>query len=107
MFLEEKVDVAILEVGLGGRFDATNVVPRPIACGVASLGLEHTAILGHTIEEIAYHKGGIIKVCLLECMSCLTSQPSTPAFTVQQLPNAMEALLKCAHTAQVDHASRS
>ena len=62
VFLEEEVDVAILEVGIGGRFDATNVADMVTVCGISSLGYEHTNILGHTLTEIAYHKGGIIKV---------------------------------------------
>ncbi len=67
VFVQEQVDVAILEVGMGGRYDATNVVPRPVVCGISSLALEHTAILGNSIPEIAYHKGGIIKVRLGSC----------------------------------------
>lgn len=61
MFLAEKVDVAVVEVGLGGRYDATNVID-PAVCGITSLGLEHTDILGSTLSEIAFHKAGIFKV---------------------------------------------
>ncbi len=50
VFIEEKVDVAILEVGLGGRLDATNCIPSPPVCGVTSLGMDHVEILGDTIE---------------------------------------------------------
>ena len=49
MFLEEKVDVAILEVGVGGRLDATNCIPQPVVCGVTSLGFDHVELLGHTL----------------------------------------------------------
>lgn len=56
-----QVDVLILEVGVGGRFDATNVSSRPVACGINTLDLDHTSILGDTIEKIAWEKGGIIK----------------------------------------------
>eukprot|EP00624_Nannochloropsis_granulata_P000968 evm.model.NODE_14286_length_23795_cov_21.451103.9 len=59
--LQEDADVLILEVGVGGRFDATNVVPRPVACAITTLDLEHTDLLGGSIEEIAWEKGGIIK----------------------------------------------
>lgn len=45
-FLEEGVDVAVLEVGIGGEYDCTNVIPSPAVCGVSSLGLDHTDILG-------------------------------------------------------------
>lgn len=58
---EENADVLILEVGVGGRYDATNVVPAPVACGVTRLDLEHTEMLGDTIAKIAWEKGGIMK----------------------------------------------
>ncbi|KAF4637066.1 hypothetical protein G7Y89_g1009 [Cudoniella acicularis] len=61
IFILEKVDVAILETGLGGETDSTNVFPRPIATGITSIGLDHVDILGHTVEEIAWHKAGIFK----------------------------------------------
>lgn len=51
----------VLEVGIGGRYDSTNIVPRPAACGITTLGLDHQAVLGHTIEEIAAQKAGIYK----------------------------------------------
>lgn len=54
-------DVVCLEVGLGGRFDATNVIPCPLVQVITSIGLDHTAILGDTIEQIAFEKAGIIK----------------------------------------------
>ena len=59
-FAQEKVDWAVVEVGLGGRLDATNVL-RPKLCVITNVGLDHTDILGKTIEEIAYEKAGIIK----------------------------------------------
>lgn len=62
VFLQEQVDATILEVGIGGTYDATNIVPKPLATGVTALGLDHTAILGDTIEAIARQKGGIYKV---------------------------------------------
>lgn len=54
-------DVVVLEVGLGGRLDATNVIDTPLANVITSLSLDHTAILGDTIEKIAYEKCGTIK----------------------------------------------
>lgn len=60
-FLEEKCDIVVLEVGLGGRFDATNVVDTPECSIIMNIGLDHTAILGGTVEEIAAEKAGIIK----------------------------------------------
>lgn len=59
-FAECQVDVAVLEVGLGGRFDATNVV-EPIAAAITTIGLDHEAYLGSTVEAIAFEKAGIIK----------------------------------------------
>lgn len=55
------VDATVLEVGIGGTYDSTNIVPKPIVTGVSALGLDHTAVLGNTIEEIATNKGGIYK----------------------------------------------
>ena len=60
-FSETKADACILEVGLGGRLDATNVVERPLVCGIASLGLDHQAFLGNTMIEVAAEKAGIAK----------------------------------------------
>jgi dihydrofolate synthase/folylpolyglutamate synthase len=59
-FQERKVDIGIIEVGLGGRLDATNVV-QPELSVITSISLEHTEILGDTLEKIAMEKGGIIK----------------------------------------------
>ncbi|XP_054164338.1 folylpolyglutamate synthase, mitochondrial-like isoform X2 [Oppia nitens] len=79
VFLHENIDATVLEVGIGGQFDCTNVVPEPIVTGVTSLGLDHCQLLGNTIDQIAWHKSGIFK-------------PSTPAFTVEQPLAAMKVL---------------
>ena len=60
-FAREKVDVAIIEVGLGGRFDATNVIVAPLCSVIASISLDHTEKLGNTIESVAFEKAGIVK----------------------------------------------
>ncbi|MBR1977102.1 bifunctional folylpolyglutamate synthase/dihydrofolate synthase [bacterium] len=60
-FAREQVDIAIVEVGLGGRFDATNVISRPLCSAIASISLDHTEKLGDTLERVAYEKAGIIK----------------------------------------------
>ena len=60
-FVQEQCDIVSLEVGLGGRMDSTNVIPAPEVCVLANIGLEHTAILGDTVEKIAAEKCGIIK----------------------------------------------
>ncbi|XP_050092784.1 folylpolyglutamate synthase, mitochondrial isoform X2 [Anopheles aquasalis] len=61
VFLASKVDVAIIEVGIGGRYDCTNVIQKAPVVGITSLGLEHTKLLGDTLEKIAWQKAGIIK----------------------------------------------
>lgn len=89
IFAAEQVDVAILEVGLGGRFDATNVVQAPIVCGISSLGYDHMEILGNTLGEIAGEKAGIFK-------------HGVPAITVPQPDEAMRVLEETASHLGVD-----
>lgn len=74
VFLSEGVKCAIYEVGIGGEYDSTNIVPHPVATGVTSLGIDHTNMLGNTIEEIAWNKGGIYKSSALAL-----SVPQSPA----------------------------
>ncbi|KAI3806630.1 hypothetical protein L1987_22541 [Smallanthus sonchifolius] len=88
IFISENVDVAIIEVGIGGKHDSTNVIQDPIVCGITSLGFDHTEILGDTLGKIALHKAGIFK-------------PKVPAFTVPQLPEAMAVLKQRAHELEV------
>ncbi|OAA68934.1 Folylpolyglutamate synthetase [Cordyceps fumosorosea ARSEF 2679] len=78
-FLQERVDVAVYETGVGGEFDATNLVPRPLAAGITTLGIDHVLVLGNTVAKIAWHKAGIMK-------------PGSPAFSVEQLPEATAVL---------------
>ncbi|KAE8583220.1 hypothetical protein XENTR_v10020462 [Xenopus tropicalis] len=81
IFLEQKVDLAVLEVGIGGAYDCTNIIRNPVVCGVSTLDIDHTSILGDTIEKIAWQKGGIFK-------------PGVPAFTVYQPTGPLEVLRK-------------
>lgn len=60
-FSRTPADACVIEVGLGGRLDATNVIERPVVCGIAQIGIDHQAFLGNTIEEIAGEKAGIAK----------------------------------------------
>ena len=60
-FARTPADACILEVGLGGRLDATNVVDRPLVCGIAAVGLDHQQFLGDTLAEIAAEKAGIAR----------------------------------------------
>lgn len=60
-FAEEKCDLVVLEVGLGGRLDATNIIRTPILSVITDISLDHTAILGDTVEKIAAEKAGILR----------------------------------------------
>ncbi|KAH3763439.1 FolC protein [Pelomyxa schiedti] len=60
-FVREKVDVAVVEVGIGGRTDATNFFDHPTVCGVTSIGYDHMEQLGYSLPEIAWEKSGIFK----------------------------------------------
>ncbi|RHZ02578.1 hypothetical protein DYB35_010117 [Aphanomyces astaci] len=83
LFQAEHVDVVILEVGLGGRLDATNVVKNPVVCGITTLDLDHTRVLGDTIDKIAREKAGIMKA-------------NVPVYTIAQPDVAAQMLVKCA-----------
>lgn len=60
-FLEQKCDIVVLETGLGGRFDATNIIKTNEVSAICAISLDHTQVLGDTIEKIAFEKAGIIK----------------------------------------------
>jgi dihydrofolate synthase/folylpolyglutamate synthase len=75
-FSQRKIDYAVVEVGLGGRLDATNVITPEVSV-ITNIGLEHTDILGKTIGAIAYEKGGIIK-------------PGVPVVTAERKREALE-----------------
>jgi len=77
-FADESVDIAIVETGLGGRLDSTNVI-QPKVVGITSLSIDHSNLLGNTIDRIAEEKAGIFK-------------RGVPAITVQQEPAAMQIL---------------
>ncbi len=78
-FAEQKVDIAIIETGLGGRLDATNVCDRPLVCAITSIGLDHCQQLGNTLSAIASEKAGIIK-------------PQCPVVIAENHPDAIAAL---------------
>lgn len=81
-FAQDRVDVSVIEVGLGGRLDATNVVTPEVSV-ITPVSLDHMAILGDTIGEIAADKAGIIK-------------PGAPVVVGPQFPDAMEAISRAA-----------
>jgi dihydrofolate synthase/folylpolyglutamate synthase len=78
-FARTKADLCLLETGLGGRYDATNVLDKPAASLIASISLDHQAFLGDTIAKIAGEKAGIIK-------------PGVPVLSVAQVPEAMAVI---------------
>lgn len=80
VFLQEKIDVAVVEVGIGGTYDSTNIIPNPVVCAISSIGYDHMDILGDTLSKIAWNKGGICK-------------PGRPVFTVAQPADAMSTLI--------------
>jgi len=98
----------VVEVGVGGMYDSTNIVSKPIVTGVTSLGLDHIHVLGKTLAEIGWQKGGIYKVrayrnCLGILLICLSRQPGVPAFTVEQLPEGLASLEQQAKDRGVRH----
>lgn len=78
-FSREEADFCILEVGLGGRYDATNVIDRPAACVITPIAMDHESFLGNTLREIAGEKAGIIK-------------PGIPVLSARQSPAAAQVI---------------
>ncbi len=85
-FADKKVDIAVIEAGLGGRLDSTNVI-APAVVGITSISIDHQNLLGNTIDNIAKEKAGIIK-------------KGIPVVSVPQDPLAMKELKKAASTAK-------
>lgn len=88
IFIKEKVDVAIVEVGIGGQFDSTNILRNTELVGITTLQLEHTQLLGHTLEEIAWQKSGIIKE---NCDVFFMSQPKECLKVIQERAEELKA----------------
>jgi dihydrofolate synthase/folylpolyglutamate synthase len=93
-FADQEVDFAVMEVGLGGRLDATNVI-RPLVSVITSISLDHTHVLGTTLEEVAGEKAGIIKEGipvvigveqkeLIEMIKSICQKKGSAAFTVSE-----------------------
>jgi dihydrofolate synthase/folylpolyglutamate synthase len=83
-FARTPADACILEVGLGGRLDATNVIERPLVCGIASIGLDHQHFLGSTLADIAAEKAAIAK-------------PGIPIVSLAQAAPAEQAVIQTTH----------
>ena len=92
-FAQQHCDIVVLEVGIGGLLDSTNVIPSPKAAIITQLGMDHTETLGNTLEEIAAQKGGIIKEGTPTVMAL--QEPSAVA-VVQQICNQHHAPLALA-----------
>ena len=88
-FADEHVDVALIEVGLGGLLDSTNVI-QPVATAITTIGMDHMDILGDTLEKIAAQKAGIIK-------------PYTPFVTGKIADEALAVIAETAQTNQAKH----
>ncbi|KKF90796.1 MULTISPECIES: bifunctional folylpolyglutamate synthase/dihydrofolate synthase [Lactococcus] len=88
-FADEHVDVALIEVGLGGLLDSTNVI-QPVATAITTIGMDHMDILGDTLEKIAAQKAGIIK-------------PYTPLVTGKIADEALGVIAETAQTNQAKH----
>ena len=97
-YAREKADIVVLEVGLGGRFDATNVIGCPEAAVIMNIGLDHTAVLGDTVEQIASEKAGIIKP---GCEVVLYPQQESVERVIRARCEALGAALHTADFAQI------
>ncbi len=89
-FAEQKVDFAIIETGLGGRFDATNICKNPLMSVITSISFDHTDRLGNTIEKIAYEKSGIIK----DNSTVITSSSNQGFKIIKSIANEKNAKLE-------------
>lgn len=83
-FKKQKCEWVVLEVGLGGRYDATNIITHPVVTAITNIDYDHTEILGKTLREIAEDKSGIIK-------------PGSAFFTSEQHPNIQRLFKKTCH----------
>lgn len=77
VFAREKIEMGVIEVGLGGQLDATNVLENKVVTVISKIGLDHQSFLGDTLEEIAHHKAGIMRAgvpCVLDKTNCPSVQ---------------------------------
>jgi dihydrofolate synthase/folylpolyglutamate synthase len=103
-FRQAGCDLVVLEVGMGGALDSTNVIDAPEVAVITNLGLEHTEYLGHTLGEIAEAKGGIIKPgCQVVCYDC----PSEAMEVIARICAEKQASLHCADFSQITPLGRS
>lgn len=103
-FAEEGVDIAVIEVGLGGKYDATNIIETPMLSVIMSISMDHTDFLGDTIEQIAEEKAGIIKK---SCPVVLYSQEDLVYNIVKQRADSLKAPLYCPKDAKITISSQT
>ena len=92
-FEEQHCDLVVLEVGMGGRLDATNVISHPEVCAIMHIGLDHTEFLGDTVEKVAAEKAGILK-------------PGADCVLYHQLPGVMDVVQQRFADVKPDAAAR-
>jgi len=92
-YLCEKIDTAVIECGIGGEYDSTNIIVSPSVGAVTSLGIDHTAVLGDTIEDIAWHKAGIFKSTTRSKSAYTVAQPSSALNVLKQRADAADIAL--------------
>ena len=97
-FADMKVDVAVLEVGLGGRLDSTNVIKDPMVTVVTAMGLDHTGVLGNTISEITAEKAGIFK----EGSPAVCFDPDLMILPENMKPDVRKTLIAKANEKNID-----
>lgn len=91
-YMTEKVDTAVIECGIGGAYDSTNLIECSVVTGITSLGIDHVGLLGSTIGEIAWHKSGIMK----PGVKCFTpsSQPEDAKQVMEQVAKEKGSVLE-------------
>lgn len=91
-FAERGVDFAAVEVGIGGRLDATNVIPPPLVAVITSIGRDHIPLLGNTLAEIAFQKAGILKRGTLACVTAVPPGEALEVITARALEEQVPLL---------------
>ncbi len=97
-FADMKIDVAVLEVGLGGRLDSTNIIKDPLVTVITAMGLDHTGVLGNTISEITAEKAGIFK----EGSPAVCFDPDLMILPENMKPDVRKTLIAKANEKNID-----
>ena len=91
-FAEEKIDILVLETGLGGRLDSTNVIAKPVATAICAIGLDHCGVLGSSVSQIASEKAGIFK----QGVPAICLDPDDMILTAEMKEDVRKALTQAA-----------